>query len=246
MREGALEGTWARARSRARSWRAGVAAVGAVAGSLALFGAGASAQVQARALQVLPANVPVPAAMARACASPSSVACQSASISAIDRARALEGVRRLRLPAGWAHIPMVGQLLVLADLERTDRGLPGFGGLSAALDRMAAAGAARLTDPTGPPGVSWGANIAVGYPTALQADYAWMYDDGPGSDNASCTGSERSGCWGHRRNILGDYGAHPSMGAAVHGGGDGLAMTQLFAGCPAGSLAFRLPALGRH
>ena len=245
MREGALEGTWARARARARSWRAGLAVLGAAAGSLALLAPGASAQVEARALQVLPADVPVPVAMARACASPSSSACQSASLSAIDRARALEGVRPLRLPATWARMPMVGQLLVLADLERTDRGLPGFPGLSVALDRKAAAGAARLTDPTGPRGASWGANIAVGYPTALEADYAWMYDDGPGSANASCAPSDQSGCWGHRRNILGDYGAHPSMGAAVSRGGAGLAMTQLFVGRPAGSLAFRLPALGR-
>ena len=196
-------------------------------------------------MQVLPANVPVPAAMTSACARPSSPACQSASLAAIDHARALEGVRPLRLPASWARLPVVGQLLVVADLERTDRGLPGFRGLSAALDRMAAAGAAHLADPTGPPGTSWGANIAVGFPTALQADYAWMYDDGPGSDNASCTRSDQSGCWGHRRNILGDYGAHPSMGAAVFQGGEGLAMTQLFVGRPAGSLAFRLPALGR-
>jgi len=40
------------------------------------------------------------------------------------------------------------------------------------------------------------ANWAGGWVNPLGADYAWMYDDGPGGNNLDCkTGSSR-GCWG--------------------------------------------------
>jgi hypothetical protein len=187
--------------------------------------------------------------MAQACAATSGPVCQDAVVGAIDRARAREGVRPMVLPTGFDHLSAVAQLLVLADLERTDRGLPGFPGLSSALDHAAAVAASRAADPVGPPGTTWGANMAVGYPTALQADYAWMYDDGPGSPNLACSAAHPAGCWGHRRNILGDYGPDPSMGAAVRVNGPAgtgyVTMTQLFVGQPAGPLALRLPSLRR-
>lgn len=191
-----------------------------------------------------PANVPVPTAMAKACAAGPNDACDTATIAAIDRARALERVHPLRLPPDYERLPVDAQLLVVADLERTDRGLPGFSGLSAELDRMAATGAQERNDPTGPRGTAWGSNFAMGYAGALQADYAWMYDDGLGSPNTLCKPGALAACWGHRNNILANYGPHPSMGAAALAVRSGstklLVVTQLFSCCPAGSLDFKL------
>lgn len=186
-----------------------------------------------------------PAAMVSACASGVQSSCNAASLAAIDRARAAESLRPLQLPAGYSQLPVNAQILVVTDLERTDRGLPGFSGLSAELDRLASAGAAHRTDPAGPSGAAWGSNFAIGYSGALQADYAWMYDDGPGSNNSDCRAGATSLCWGHRHNILGSYGPHPAMGAAVvplaSGPHKGLILTQLFAACPAGALDMKLP-----
>ncbi|HUB75498.1 MAG TPA: hypothetical protein VL977_00510 [Solirubrobacteraceae bacterium] len=51
-----------------------------------------------------------------------------------------------------------------------------------------------------------GAAIAAGGDiNALDADYGWMYDDGPGGSNFDCRTPTASGCWGHRDNILGRY-----------------------------------------
>jgi hypothetical protein len=188
--------------------------------------------------------------MATACGQPApGASCEQAAVQAIDTARAAEGVGPLVLPAGYNALKPAGQLLVIADLERVDRGLPGFSGLSAQLDAMAQRGAAQGQDPTGPVNFAWGSNLALGYTSVLAADYAWMYDDGPGSDNVDCTATSRSGCWGHRQNILGDYGPDPAMGAAavtaILGGAPVLSMTQLFATSPAGPLAYRIPALQR-
>jgi hypothetical protein len=139
------------------------------------------------------------------------------------------------------------QLFVTADLERTERGLPPATVLSRSLDKVAQLGARRDEDPplskvpaTLPGGgqvVGLGGNWAGGWPNALGADYGWMYDDGLHSPNEDCTKHDRSGCWGHRDNILGTFSSKASCG----GGASALAMgagyaakrnsrTELFAG----------------
>jgi len=75
-------------------------------------------------------------------------------------------------------------------------------------------------------------------PSALLADYDWMYDDGPGSPNLDCPSASVSGCWDHRRNILGDYGPHPSMGAAATTVLDVTSMTELLSSAPAETLEY--------
>jgi hypothetical protein len=132
-------------------------------------------------------------------------------------------LRRLSIP---------GQLLVLADLERLSRSLPGFVGLSHQLDDLAEGGALTNSDPDGLPGTSWGSNWAGGEASVLLADYDWMYDDGPGSPNLDCARPSSIGCWAHRRNILGDYGPRPSMGAAEARVDGVTSMTQLFSSWP--------------
>jgi hypothetical protein len=55
------------------------------------------------------------------------------------------------------------------------------------------------------------------YDNAPMAYEAWMWDDGLGSSNGDCTQPNRSGCWGHRHNVLWKFnrGARLAMGAAA-------------------------------
>jgi hypothetical protein len=122
------------------------------------------------------------------------------------------------------------QLFVTVNLERTERGLPAAAVLTRSLDKVAQAGAnsdrdpqlSKVPDPLPgggrPAGI--GGNWAGGWDNALGADYAWMYDDGLGSGNADCTRTNKSGCWGHRDNILGTF----SSSAICGGGRNELAM----------------------
>ena len=75
-------------------------------------------------------------------------------------------------------------------------------------------------------GSSFGSNWAGGLPSVLEADFAWMYDDGPGSGNVDCRSEGSSGCWGHRHDILGLYRAPVVMGAAARGA----SITEVFVG----------------
>ena len=208
-----------------------------------LWAAGASAQLLPRGLANPPSNILPTHAMDEACGAATGPACQQAVLDAIDKARAAEGVGPLVLPTSYGSLSLAEQLLVLANLERVDRGLPGFAGLSDQLDGLALSGANANNDPAGPAGTSWGSNWAGGEATALLADFDWMYDDGVGSPNMDCSAQQPSGgCWDHRQNILGNYGPHPSMGAAATTVNGVSSMTEVFSSGPAGHLAFRAPA----
>jgi hypothetical protein len=59
-------------------------------------------------------------------------------------------------------------------------------------------------------------NAAWGDENVVLAYEGWMYDDGPGSGNVDCTSSDPSGCWGHRHDILWEFGPGAlAMGAAA-------------------------------
>ena len=67
-------------------------------------------------------------------------------------------------------------------------------------------------------------DLAGAYATVLGAIYGWMYDDGPGGENSDCTGTDMSGCWGHRDNILADantigYPTEMDAGVGTDSGG---------------------------
>lgn len=177
------------------------------------------------------ASVPVrsispPAAFPVACFGPGSVpACNRAALTAIDAARATEGYGPLGLPLDFYRLAPIAQLVAVANAERTSRGLPALP-RSAALDARALQGANAGRDPVGPALHSWASNIAWGYRTALSADFAWMYDDGPGGPNIDCPRAGAPGCWGHRRNILSPWSG--SSGAAAVSTNDGWVLTQLF------------------
>lgn len=188
-----------------------------------------------------PSNEPRTPAMQQACGDGSSAGCQQAVLGAIDKARSAEGVGPLELPSYFDRLSVPEQVLVVANKERLDRGLPGFTGLSSQLDALAMHGALSNDDPNGPNGTSWGSNWAGGEASALLADYDWMYDDGPGSPNLDCTSAGASGCWDHRLNVLADYGAHPSMGAASAVVNGVTSLTELFSSGAPGQLDYALP-----
>jgi hypothetical protein len=174
-----------------------------------------------------------------------SAACIDGALDAINHAHALEGVRPMVLPTGFAQLSIPDQLFVAVNLERVDRGLPPFGGLTAALNGNAQRGADDANDPPDP-GLAYAlddAEWAGGSSNGLDAVYGWMYDDGYNSGNLDCLHRSAAGCWGHRKGILDDFGsgANLVMGAAIdptgdnHSGdrgGTSMAVTLAVAGAP--------------
>jgi ribosomal protein L24E len=134
-----------------------------------------------------------------------SSACVSTTLAAIANGREAEGLPGLVLPTNWSGLSPQEQMFVATNLERTVRGLAPLSGMASALDGAAAGGAAQSNDPQPPAGFpwsQWGSNWAGAVGNPLEADYFWMYDDGPGSSNIDCPQAGASGCWGHRDNIL--------------------------------------------
>ncbi|HMC38059.1 MAG TPA: hypothetical protein VKI19_00255 [Acidimicrobiales bacterium] len=181
-----------------------------------LAGAAAVSPPPAAAAVLPPANPgdsqPSPA-MVRACQPPTTAsACDSATLAAVNQARAAEGIGPMALPSNYRSLSAPEQLLVVLDLERVDRGLAPIAGLTPALDQDALYGARNETDPPLPAGASSAASIWLGgYATPLFDDFFWMYDDGPGGVSDQC-------CWAHRDAVLqlwpGSAG-NVLMGAAV-------------------------------
>jgi hypothetical protein len=168
-----------------------------------------------------PRNVPPTPDYTRTCNDTgldSSPACIASALAAINHARALEGVRPMVLPAGFSNLNITDQLFVAVNLERVDRGLSPFVGLTAALNKNAQVGADEANDPPGlgPAYQLDDAEWAGGASNGLDAVYGWMYDDGFNSGNLDCTRRNGPGCWGHRKGILDDFGSGPDlvMGAA--------------------------------
>lgn len=171
-------------------------------------------------------SISPPAAFSVACFETGSLpACDRAALAAIDTARASEGYGPLLLPPGFYGLDPSAQLVAVANAERTSRGLPALP-RSAPLDTLALQGANAGHDPIGPEGTSWASNISWGYPSALAADFAWMYDDGPGSPNLDCPRAGAPGCWGHRRDILAPWSG--ASGAAAVKTSNGWVLTELF------------------
>ncbi len=153
--------------------------------------------------------------------------CTTYLVSAINHARAVEGVGALVLPTNWYQLSAPEQLFVILNLERTARGLPPYLGINAALSAAATRAAQAESDPSIAAGFPIGTN-AQGYPTmggtwstgysVLAADYAWMYNDGWGgsratTSNVDCTSAGAAACWGHRDELLGqDPGYDPGVG----------------------------------
>jgi hypothetical protein len=155
-----------------------------------------------------PVSIPPEPNFLAACSATSyddSGGCVTSATAAIDNGRKAEGLSGMALPSNWGALNPQQQLFVATNLERTIRGLAPLSSMATVLDQAAGAGAAAGDDPSPPPGFAfseWGANWAGGVGNPLEAVYYWMYDDGPGSNNADCTAADSGGCWGHRDKIL--------------------------------------------
>ena len=160
-------------------------------------------------------DLPASQAMVGACNSSArdTRACDMASLKAIDSARASEGLGPLELPAGYETLGMPAQLVAVTNAERTSRGLPAWHSPDGNLDLLAAQALGSATDPNGRAGSTWAANTAYGTLTVLQADYEWMYDDGPRGANPGCSATNQAPCWFHRENILSPWPGN--IGTAV-------------------------------
>ena len=143
--------------------------------------------------------------------------CTNYILQAINNARAVEGVSAMVLPTNWFSLTTSQQLFVIANLERTARGLPAYVGLNAALSAEAQRAAQTNSDPGIASGFAIGLD-AQGYPgmggawgggfNVLATDYVWMYADGwsgsqAGTSNVACTSPNAAGCWAHREELLG-------------------------------------------
>lgn len=152
-------------------------------------------------------------------------ACLSGALSDINAARRKEGVKAMVLPSNFAALSMPNQLLTLTNVERRDRGISTFLYLSPTLNSYAMYAANRAMDPLFPSWTRSGGSNWASPKNSLWDFFLWMYDDGVGSANLDCTAGNTSGCWGHRNNILANYGAPRIMGAAL--GSTGLATIML-------------------
>jgi hypothetical protein len=156
-----------------------------------------------------------------------STGCTAYVLSAIDTARASEHVGPMVLPTNWNDLNVTEQLFVLANLERTARGLPPYVGINVRLSNEARTAARHDEDPSLAPGFTVGVDLQGDYGmgstwssgfSVLVADYFWMYDDGWGGShartfNAACRSAGSPGCWAHRDELLGyDPRFNPGVG----------------------------------
>lgn len=150
---------------------------------------------------------------------PTTPPCVNAAVAELNTARTSLGQRPYGLPSNFDTLAPEQKLFVLTNLDRVLYGLTPIPGLTAALGRDAARGVQADTDPTpsDPVVISYTSNWAGGFQSTPLAYEAWMYDDGPGSGNLDCTTADASGCWGHRHDILWQFGSQGqlAMGAAV-------------------------------
>jgi len=145
--------------------------------------------------------------------------CLTGAVEYLDQARSNLGEPPYQLPTNFLALTPDQQALVLTNLDRIQVGLPPIPGVTAALNQDASGGVTSDQDPapSDPRIDASTANWAGGYPNLPYAYGVWMYDDGPGSNNLDCSTATPSGCWGHRHDVVWDFGPGGplAMGAAA-------------------------------
>jgi hypothetical protein len=175
--------------------------------------------VSAASAATPPENIPL-GSEPSSCATEGAAECEHWVIGRLDAARLDVGLGAYALPADFTGLSADKQLLILTDLDRTAYAYVPVYGLNTNLTEAAQAGVRESRDPTTPAaGGPWKGFGSVWASTgALIGYYLWMYDDGYGGPNADCTSPSASGCWAHRRVILGEEVSLPQpqlMGAAA-------------------------------
>jgi hypothetical protein len=151
---------------------------------------------------------------------PTSAACINAGVYWLDQARATLHQGPYKLPADFPTLTPEEQAFILVNLDRIQYGLAPITGLTEELDGFALTGVQHDTDPVSTDSDIQGStsNWAGAYTNMVVAYEAWMYDDGLGSTNLDCTPANRSGCWGHRHDVLWNFNSEAgqyAMGAAT-------------------------------
>ena len=163
---------------------------------------------------------------------------EAAALQALDAAQAGLGAAGFTLPSNWSALDPDEQQFVLVDLARVAAGLPPVVAEVPALDAAALAGAQADADPQ-PPAAWQGYATASNWAGDAQpavALYGYLFLDGwggsaAGTPNIDCSGPDASGCWAHRRGVLGNYGPTGLLGVGtVAGAGLGTGSSaQIFA-----------------
>lgn len=107
--------------------------------------------------------------------------CLHAVVADFDIARRKEGLGAIVLPTNFVHLSAPRQMFVLINIERIDRHLPPFNGLSSTLNSVAQTGAnhdAAGHPPTNMPASTPHASEWSKVSNALFSDFVWMYDGG--------------------------------------------------------------------
>ncbi|HVT22146.1 MAG TPA: hypothetical protein VHE57_12250 [Mycobacteriales bacterium] len=171
---------------------------------------------------------------------PNAKSCLQRALSAINNARAAEGVRPMVLPKNYKKLSIARQTFVVTNLERVDRGLRPIKGLTKKLNASAHHAAKVRADPTligavmALLGVRQYGSIWAGDYGPLASDFDWMYNDGyspEGSVNLDCRTPSSRGCWGHRHVILDAYSGLRTLAGGVGAVGSlGGSIAQIFVG----------------
>ena len=154
----------------------------------------------------------VPTRRARACASRS-------------RRSTRPGRRRVAAHGAPGRLPAPDRSRTALRRRRPRAGRPGPGPFTGLPRRSMPAPRRAPTRPSSRPGpgrrtagdTEWIGDVDNG----LDADFQWMYNDGPDSGVPGCSGTETSGCWADRQIVLARFGSrHLVMGAAYDPTGD--------------------------
>ncbi len=163
-------------------------------------------------------NYPLGTMPAACQTSPTGPVCIDAAVTYLDQARASLGQPPYSLPPDFASLSPLQEVLILTNEDRILYNLPPMSGLTDALDHDASGGISSDSDPL-PSGSDWSgytSNASWGDANMVAAYEGWMYDDGPGSFNVDCNSPVPSGCWGHRHDILWQFGSGTlALGAAT-------------------------------
>jgi hypothetical protein len=152
--------------------------------------------------------------------------CIKAELAAIRHARSREKIKKraMILPRNFTKLTVHQQTFVVTDLERVDRGLKPFKGLTSSLNATShVAAVGRLDASIAAPamrahGIQAYGSIWAGDLGPISADYDWMYNDGYSKSrgiNLACVKPGDTGCWGHRENILNTYRHLPNLVAGA-------------------------------